>query len=198
MTVSHPASAHSPTSHRKKMPKKTVAVVGALAISAGTLSFLQLDDPYALPAPGSISAEDTRDVPFVLQAAQAISIKNRQFDPSMMHMATGDTVTWTNREENGESHNITSTADNGSTFRTPADVPPGGTFSFTPSSPGTYDYHCSIHPGTVGTLDVTGDASAPPPEEPPPPSDPAPPPPPEDPPSESGSILETLLDLLTP
>jgi plastocyanin len=29
---------------------------------------------------------------------------------------------------------------------------PNETFSFTFTTPGTYTYHCSIHPGMVGTI----------------------------------------------
>lgn len=172
------------------MSKKAVSVVGALAISVGTLNVLQLGNPYASSAgstSGPVSAKDARDIPFALQAAHAISIKNLQFDPGTMDMATGDTVTWTNNEEDGTSHNITS--DDGSSFVTPEDIQPGETFSYTPSSPGTYSYHCRIHPQTTGTLNVSGEGSAPAPEEPPPPppSDPSPPPE-EPPPSDSGLI----------
>jgi len=191
MTTSHSDTVYSPTSRRRKFPKKTLSIVGALAVSVGTLSSLHIDNPYVRSAPGA--AMDTRDVPFLLQATHAISIKNLQFDPNAMDMATGDTVTWTNKEEDGTFHNITS--DDGSSFVTPEDVPPGGTFSYTPSSPGTYAYHCRIHPQTTATLKVSGEGSAPPPGEPPPPSDPAPPP--EDPPpSEPGSILDVILDLI--
>lgn len=140
------------------MPKKTVSVVGALVFAAGALSFSVVEAPVAL------------------QATQSISIKNLQFNPGSMDMAAGDTVTWTNNETDGTAHNINS--DDGRTFRAPQDIRPGETFSFTPSSGGTFGYHCNIHPQTTGTLNVSGPQGEPPP--PPPPSDP-PPPPPEEP-----------------
>lgn len=136
------------------MPKKTVPVVGALVVAAGALSFSWVDAPV------------------VLQADHSISIKNLQFNPDSMDMAAGDTVTWTNNETDGTFHNINS--DDGSSFRTTQDIGPGTTFSFTPSSGGTFGYHCNIHPQTRGTLNVSGGSG----EAPPPPEPPAPEPPP--------------------
>jgi plastocyanin len=55
-------------------------------------------------------------------------------------------VTWTNNDST--SH--TSTA-NGGAWNSPV-IPPGGHFSMTFSSAGTFQYHCSIHPGMMGTV----------------------------------------------
>jgi plastocyanin len=35
-------------------------------------------------------------------------------------------------------------------------TPSGGTFSFTFMQPGTYTYHCTVHPYMKGTIVVTG------------------------------------------
>jgi plastocyanin len=57
-------------------------------------------------------------------------------------------VTWTNND--ATTH--TSTADNG-TFVTGA-ISPGGSANFKFQSAGSFVYHCTIHPGMVGTVNV--------------------------------------------
>ena len=59
----------------------------------------------------------------------------------------GTTVTWSNQD--GTQH--TSTSDTG--IWGSKILNPGNTFSFTFSTPGTYTYHCEIHPMT-GTIVV--------------------------------------------
>jgi len=160
------------------MPKKTVSVVGALVIATGALSFAVVDTAVV-------------DTPVVLQATHSISIKNLQFDPGVMDMAVGDTVTWTNNESPDASpesreHNINA---NDGSFTTPSNLAPGQSFSYTPQSAGTIPYHCNIHPQTFGELRVSGGSGEPPPP-------PPPPPPPSDPPPEEepggGGLLPGL------
>jgi plastocyanin len=63
-------------------------------------------------------------------------------------VAVGDTVTWMNTDT--VAHTSTSDAsawDSGS-------VAPGGQFSRAFQTAGTFQYHCAIHPGMVGTVVV--------------------------------------------
>ena len=56
---------------------------------------------------------------------------------------------------NQDSAPHTVTADDGKSFD--AKAGPGGSGSFTaPSAPGSYAFHCSVHPNMHGTLTVTG------------------------------------------
>lgn len=56
--------------------------------------------------------------------------------------------------KNSDAAEHTVTADDGTSFDVSA--APGGTTTFTaPSKPGTYKFHCSIHPQMHGTLIVT-------------------------------------------
>ena len=73
---------------------------------------------------------------------------NRSYDPDTVTVKMGDTVTWVNRDS--PQHDVV--ADNGEFKSELFDT--GGTFSFTFTQPGTYPYHCSIHPGMVGTVTV--------------------------------------------
>lgn len=73
------------------------------------------------------------------------------FDPKQTTVKAGTAVVWTNNS--GTTHNITSDAGDPATFTLPVDD--GKTVSFTFTKPGTYPYHCSIHPTMKGTIVVT-------------------------------------------
>jgi plastocyanin len=70
------------------------------------------------------------------------------FNPDVSDVAAGTTVTWTNNDSVAH----TSTA-NGGAWNS-GTVAPGGRFSFTFQTAGTFSYHCAIHPGMVGTVVV--------------------------------------------
>jgi plastocyanin len=70
------------------------------------------------------------------------------FDAPDLIAAAGQTILWTNI--GGQTHTIT--ADDAS-FDS-GNIDPGGTFSFSPTNPGTYAYHCTPHPWMKGTLTV--------------------------------------------
>jgi plastocyanin len=79
-------------------------------------------------------------------------------NPVTISAASFGSVIWFNDDDgggaygsNGTAHNIT--ADDGS-FASGA-LPPGSSFEGTFSTPGTYGYHCSIHPTMKGTVTVT-------------------------------------------
>jgi plastocyanin len=64
---------------------------------------------------------------------------------------TGTVVTWVNQD--GVSHTITS--DTGSPVAFSSDsLSNGASYTFTFTLPGTYTYHCSIHPSMKGTIIV--------------------------------------------
>jgi plastocyanin len=81
----------------------------------------------------------------------AIKMENIQFAPKETTVKVGDKVTWTN--DDTTDHNVT--ADSGADFKS-EDFGSGGTFDFTPDKAGTIKYECTLHPGMVGTLTVTG------------------------------------------
>jgi plastocyanin len=113
---------------------------------------------------GDISQPDTPKL-----AANAISIvlgaqnkRTAAFNPNPLTISlassTGGTVQWFNDDHTSSSygsdavtHNIT--ADDGS-FTSGALVA-GASFDATFDAPGTYGYHCSIHPTMKGTITVT-------------------------------------------
>lgn len=79
---------------------------------------------------------------------QAISIEGFAFGPADITVPVGTTVTWTNND--GPPHTVT--ADDGS-FES-ENLATGDTFSFTFDTPGTYTYHCAIHPSMTATITV--------------------------------------------
>ena len=80
-----------------------------------------------------------------------VSIQDFSFSPDQMTVAPGTTVTWVN--DGQQPH--TSTADDGTWDS--GTLQPGDDYSFTFDQPGTYTYHCSIHPDMTATITVSGD-----------------------------------------
>jgi plastocyanin len=70
------------------------------------------------------------------------------FSPSPVTVAVGSIVMFVNNDT--ATHDAR--ADNGN-FSTPF-ISPGGSANVTMSTAGSFTYHCSIHPGMVGTIVV--------------------------------------------
>ena len=84
------------------------------------------------------------------QDDMTVSIQDFSFNPGQITVAPGTTVTWTN--EGPSPH--TTTADDGSWDS--GTLQQGEDFSFTFDEPGTYTYHCSIHPDMTASVKVSG------------------------------------------
>jgi amicyanin len=97
------------------------------------------------PASASATAADSPSP----QGGTAVAIADFKFSPATLTVPVGTTVTWTNQDE--EPHTIA--AKDGS-FHSPG-MDTHGTYSFTFTTPGSYDYICSIHPFMAGTVMVT-------------------------------------------
>ena len=80
----------------------------------------------------------------------AVNINNFAFAPTTLTIPVGTTVTWTNQDE--EPHTVVS--NDGSTFHSPG-MGTNGTYTFTFTNAGTFDYVCSIHPFMHGSVVVT-------------------------------------------
>ena len=74
------------------------------------------------------------------------------FSPVRLTIKAGTTVTWKNTTT--VAHTVTS--DDGKSFDSGIanPIPAGGTFSFTFTTPGTFAYHCAIHPFMMATVIV--------------------------------------------
>ncbi len=87
-------------------------------------------------------------------SATTINIKDSLFQPSSLEVPVGTKVEWHNQD--GMQHTVTS--DIQGLFDSGA-LNPGKKFDFTFNTPGSYSYHCNIHPGMQGTITVTGSAA---------------------------------------
>jgi plastocyanin len=73
---------------------------------------------------------------------------DRAFNPDVIEVDAGTTLTWTNTDT--EAHTSTSNAAGWNS----GTIPPNGRFSVVLQTPGTYPYRCTIHPGMVGSVVV--------------------------------------------
>ena len=113
----------------------------AIACGGGSSSPATAPSPMPSPTPAGQSSS-------VAIPVGAASLSNRAYMPDNLDIAVGTTVTWMNTDS--ESHTSTSDA----TGWNSGTVAPGGRFSFAFQAAGTFPYHCSIHPGMVGTVVV--------------------------------------------
>lgn len=85
-----------------------------------------------------------------------VTIQNFAFNPASITVTKGTTVTWVN--EDTANHQIVNDAQGsiaqGALF-TSDSLPNGARYSFKFDNPGTYSYHCSIHPSMMATVIVT-------------------------------------------
>jgi amicyanin len=81
--------------------------------------------------------------------AGAVSIDNFTFTPPSLTVKAGTTVTWTNRDD--IPHGI---ASSNNAFAKSKALDTDDSYSFTFTTPGTYQYFCYVHPHMVGTVVV--------------------------------------------
>jgi len=119
--------------------QKSVSIVGVLSAVG-----------FALACGSSSSTSPTNpaqsaDVTITIQGNSG----NQSFAPNPATMRVGQSVAWRNADST--THNATQDANRFAT----SNLGGGATSSpITMSTPGTFTYHCTIHPGMVGTLTV--------------------------------------------
>ncbi|MFI5887026.1 plastocyanin/azurin family copper-binding protein [Streptomyces sp. NPDC051554] len=98
----------------------------------------------------------------VLPAAMAQAATTHQvvmsgyaFSPRSLTITAGDTVTWVNEDQ--APHNVKTTS--GPASVQSAMLSKGATFSHTFTTPGTYGYECTVHPGMTAMLVVQAAAA---------------------------------------
>ena len=82
--------------------------------------------------------------------ARTVTMPGKLYAPPSLDVLVGTTVTW----RNDDSTNHTATAENDA-FAS-GYVPPGGTYSFTFTRQGRYEFRCTIHKQMRGVVDVFG------------------------------------------
>jgi plastocyanin len=81
-----------------------------------------------------------------------VTIKNLKYEPAEISVKTGETVVWTNKDDNDH----TVTGDNGGpddAFKSD-NLGSGDKFNYTFAKKGKYKYHCKYHPRMKGTVTV--------------------------------------------
>jgi plastocyanin len=78
-----------------------------------------------------------------------VSIDNFTFGPQTLTVKAGTTVTWTNKDD--IPHGI---ASSNNAFTKSKALDTDDSYSFTFTTPGTYQYFCYVHPHMVGTIVV--------------------------------------------
>jgi plastocyanin len=88
--------------------------------------------------------------PAARAATFQVTVRNFEFSPAVVNAQVGDTVVWTNVSG---THSVTS--DDGTSFSNQAQSAPW-TFSHTFNTAGSFPYHCEVHPGMQGAVNVSG------------------------------------------
>lgn len=120
-----------------------VLLVSAAAVLAAACGSYSAPSPSPSPVPVTSGSGTPITIP-----KGAETLGNRAFSPDALDVAVGTTVTWTNSDS--VAHTSTS---NGAGWNS-GSIAPGGQFSTTFQTAGAFPYHCTIHPGMVGTVTV--------------------------------------------
>jgi plastocyanin len=124
-------------------------------------NFKTLQTPAYTPIPTTIPPVRTTDNTQVPTSpnvvvnpnvvVKTIEIKNFAFNPSTLTVKSGTAVMWTNLD--AAPHAIESDIGSPVAYSS-GSIPPGSFYGFGFTQPGTYTYHCSVHPSMKGTIIV--------------------------------------------
>jgi plastocyanin len=121
----------------------------------GSTEETQAEEPAATAEPSETEAEAeapaTAGEGEKLERSVKVEIANFEYNPDPVRVAAGGKVTWLNQD----SAQHTATADDGS-FDT-GTIEEGKLKSETFKTPGTFTYHCEIHPRMHGKIEVVED-----------------------------------------
>jgi plastocyanin len=120
---------------------KLRSTAAALAVSRAVIIAMLLGPAVgALLAWGAVAAQDAN--------ADVVTIDNFTFAPPALTIAVGTTVKWLNRDD--IPHTV---VEKNKSFRSKA-LDTDDSYSYTFSTPGTFDYFCSLHPHMVAQVIV--------------------------------------------
>jgi len=114
-----------------------------LAVVAG---FIGLTIGCGSSSPSTPSGNNTGTPVSIV--ANSSTLTTTAYSPNPVNISVGGSVTWTNNDNTTH----TATGNNGS-FDS-GSIAPGGKFTRTFPTAGTFDYKCTLHPGMVGTVTV--------------------------------------------
>jgi plastocyanin len=128
------------------MNKKIIFIVVAV-LAVGALVAILLSGPKEEPAPEEQKAAETTPAPTASGLVQ-VDIKGYSFVGKTTRIDAGTKIIWKNMD--AIAHTVTS--DTG-LFDSKA-LLKNQTFSYTFNTPGTYTYHCALHPDMTGEIIV--------------------------------------------
>jgi plastocyanin len=117
-------------------PVRPIVAIALLAVLSAAASIV--------PNPRGVAAEAATPAKGV-----TIKIANFDFNPGVITVPVGTSVTWTNNDD--DAHSVVA---NDKSFRS-APLDTGDSYTFTFQTAGTYAYHCGLHPQMVGKVVVT-------------------------------------------
>ncbi len=113
--------------------------VGALVVCAACGS------SYSTPTTPTTPGTGGNGTPVSIVSGASV-MTTTAFSPSPVTIAAGGSVTWTNND------NTAHTSTGGSWNS--GSIAPGGKFTMSFPTAGSFTYHCTIHPGMTGTVTV--------------------------------------------
>jgi plastocyanin len=130
---------------------RSTAIAAVVVLGSATLSACGGDakgaaDP-AMPTMTMVPVQSAAP-PAAHADPLAVTIRDFAFSPATLTVKVGQTVTWTNQDE--EPHTVV-----GDALKSPVLGNAGSTYKHTFAATGTYTYVCSIHPYMHGTVTVT-------------------------------------------
>jgi plastocyanin len=141
-----------PLTRRSALLAGTVATAMGLAAcgaNAATVPSTTIVAPAASGPMSTMSMPAAPAAPAAPVATDHVAIQSFAFGPGTVTVKPGTTVTWTQQDE--DQHTVT--ADDASFASSP--LVTGQTYTHTFTAPGTYHYHCAIHPVMHGAVTVT-------------------------------------------
>jgi plastocyanin len=133
--------------HRSGFYLIALALTSILAASCGSSSPATVTTPTPTPAPTPAPTPSGPTSNVQIQSGASV-LTTTAYSPNPTTVAVGTTVIWTN----GDNTAHTTTSDGNAWNSGPLN--PGSTFSFMFNTAGTFTYHCTIHPGMVGSVVV--------------------------------------------
>jgi plastocyanin len=103
------------------------------------------------PTPTATSQPTPTPTPTVVMVKIVEANDKYAFSPATLSIKVGTQVVWTNTTD--AAHTVTS--DTAGVFGSTGNLNANQTFMFTFTTPGTFAYHCNIHPYMKATITVT-------------------------------------------
>lgn len=138
---------------------RSLACVAAMILAIGGCGGPAAAGPTPAPEQtyGEISVTFVRPgsspaVSPTIPVGSEVTIRGSAFDPAVLQVPLGATVTWTNRD--AVAHTVTTGTFGAPDGKWDGELSGSGTYSLAFTRPGTYPYYCRYHGGMQATLVV--------------------------------------------